>query len=83
MQGLWDYLCACDTEPFDDEACRGAMYAYLQAFQGLRLLFRRHLDEAEHASQPWHTRPKCHALQHVVEECTALWGSPKRFWRVA
>ena len=81
LQGLVDYLDACeDEENFDADECRRGMFAYLSAMQDLHALWRRHLGVEDHGSQPWHIRPKCHLLQHLVQDQLDRWGSPRRFW---
>ena len=80
LQGLADYLDSLAEDAFDAEACKRGMYTYLNAMHDLHALWRRFTPVERHAQQPWHLRPKCHMLQHVVEDMLDRWGSPKMFW---
>ena len=79
-QALHSYQNCIQADAFDRNLCKQAMYDFLRAMNGLRLLFRRHLAAEDHASMPFVMRPKAHMMQHLVEESLPLWGSPKHYW---
>ena len=74
------YVRAGDDEPFNKATCKGAIYGFLNAFDGLHVLFRRGVPEENHAKLPWHLRPKCHLMQHEAEDQLGRWGPPRTAW---
>jgi len=74
------YHASCEAEPFSPVRCRDQMLGFLSTYNKLRLLFRRGLPEAEHASQVFGVRPKFHLSDHLVREKIFLYGSPRLFW---
>jgi hypothetical protein len=79
FEGLTRYHRLCAGSPFDEEACRSALYTYLQALGNLNRIWRVGLDE-EARNMPYHVRPKTHAIQHLGADKLCLWGSPPRSW---
>jgi len=81
FEGLVAFHDACAVEPFDPEACKSAMYTYLESLEGLKVLWRTGLASPDqHHGLPFWIRPKAHMLQHLVEEQVYIWGSPTLFW---
>ncbi len=80
FEGLSQYSQSCSATPFSPDACKDGMYRFLIAHSKLHVLWRRHLPMQRRDAQPWHIRPKAHALQHLVEDKLVLWGSPSRSW---
>ena len=56
------------------------MYVFLQSLKFLHDLWRVGVPEDQQKNLPFHLRPKCHVLQHLVEDKLCLWGSPASFW---
>ena len=79
-ENMHSYHQACSSEPFDQTACRNSMVTFIKATTDLRSLFRRDLRADLHDSQPFIFRVKGHMLDHLVNRCIGLWGSPKLFW---
>ena len=79
MDGLVSYQRSAAAEPFDAAACKTAMYKFLQSFVRLHDMWRAGVPLEDHASLPFHARPKAHLLQHLVEDKTELYGSPNAF----
>jgi hypothetical protein len=80
FEGMVDYNNACRAQEFVGEDCRAAMYKYLGALGGLHRLWREGLAEDQQTGLPFVLRPKCHVLQHLVEDKVPIWGSPAIFW---
>jgi hypothetical protein len=76
FQGLVRYHRSCVEDVFDEEACREAMYRFLRALGGLHVLWRQGVGEEDRKSMPFPLRPKCHLLQHLVEEKKSDLGKP-------
>jgi hypothetical protein len=71
-QGMVDYHEACVREPFLPQQCRAAMDAFVETYDGLRLLFRRGLPPHLHQGQVFPPRPKLHAADHLCREKVPL-----------
>jgi hypothetical protein len=78
--GFLQFTTSCSASPFVHDDCRQGMYKYLMSLGELNTMWREGLTEQQQASMPFHLRPKAHACQHIVEEKTALFGSPNAFW---
>ena len=79
-RAIVDYHETCACEPFSPQQCRAAMDAFLEAYCGLRLLFRRGLPAELHQAQAFPPRPKMHAADHICREKVPMYGSPRLFW---
>jgi hypothetical protein len=80
FDGLTKYHRSCSALPFDQAACRQALYQYLQGLGALNDIWKRGCPEADVNKMPFHLRQKCHAMQHLASDKLALWGSPVRSW---
>ena len=80
FQGLADYTRSCSASPFAATECKRSLYAFLTNFADLHDLWRSVHGDDQHASLPFHLRPKAHLLQHLVEDKIDLFGSPSKFW---
>jgi hypothetical protein len=80
FEGMTQYVRAISAQPFDETICSGGMFKYLQAMEGLNVLWRRGLTDRECRPQPFHLRPKTHVLQHCVQDHIQIYGSPCEFW---
>jgi len=80
FEGLVQFQRSCSASPFAEEDCKAGMYQFLQSFIYLHDLWRREVPEAHRGTLPFHSRPKAHMLQHLVEDKIALFGSPSTFW---
>jgi hypothetical protein len=80
FDGLARYHRSCATSPFDEQACRQALYQYLQALGGLHNLWRLGLGVEECKRMPFSLRQKSHVMQHLATDKLSLWGSPSRSW---
>ena len=78
--GMVNYHQACAGVPFDAARCKAGMYQVLQSHKLLHDMWREGLTVQQCRPLPWHLRPKCHALQHLVEDQLDLWGSPAASW---
>jgi hypothetical protein len=76
--GMAQYKEAC--EPFSETECRDGMILALKSLSGLHKLWTTGLSEADAQKQPFHMRPKAHALLHLVLDQLQLFGSPARSW---
>jgi hypothetical protein len=74
------YVRCLREDVFDQNTCRDSMYTFLRSMSGLNLLWRHGLSADLAKRQPFHIRPKCHMLQHLVQDCVPLFGSPSKFW---
>ena len=80
FEGITSYYRACDDEVFDEGVAKASMYAFLQSLEQLNRLWCSGLsNDEERKRMPFHIRPKCHMLQHLVEDQLRLWGTPKNF----
>lgn len=77
-QTMLAYHRSC-SEPFDAEVCIAALDGFLEAYDGLRLLFRRGLDARFHAAQVFAPRPKLH-MSHHIKDKVRRFGNPRDFW---
>ena len=80
FDGLVDYHRACAAKPFVPDRCKTSMLKFLDSLSSLNELWRAHIPEAQHCSQPFHMRQKAHMLLHLVLDKISLWGSPSQFW---
>ena len=80
FEGMAVYQKHCTTLPFDEEACRQALFQYLQALGNVNRIWRIGISEDKAKIQPYHVRPKSHAMQHLGADKLSLWGSPSRSW---
>ena len=74
------YVRCLRDDDFDEHLCRDSMFTFLRSLSGLNTLWREGLPAESAKRQPFHIRPKCHLLQHLVQDCVPLFGSPSRFW---
>ena len=80
FQGMERYCRSLSTEPFDKAMCADGMTLYLTSFASLSQLWRQGRSASESIRLPWHIRPKCHLLQHLVLDHIHVYGSPAKFW---
>jgi hypothetical protein len=78
-QAMLDFLAACRAEEFDANRCKLAMYTILSTTLTLHNLWRDGVAVEDQAHLPFHIRPKCHLLQHLVEDQLLDFGSPSSF----
>ena len=67
------------TEPFVVDRCIRALDTFMEAYDALRLLFRRNLPAAYHGAQVFAPRPKLHMGQHLKDKIR-LYGNPRNVW---
>ena len=79
-EGMVEYHNSCQATPFDRAACRGAIYKYLGALSELHHLWREGLSDELEPRQPFKIRPKCHIMEHLVDQKIEMFGSPAEFW---
>ena len=79
FEAVMDWQHACAAEPYVAANCKVAMYQYLTVLSALNGMWRDGLPDALQRLMPWHIRPKCHLLQHLVEEQLECWQSPNNF----
>ena len=77
--GIVDFLESCRQEPFNEGRCKAAMYVILSTLKTLSEMWRVGVPEPDHGPLPWHIRPKCHLLQHMIEDQLQSFGSPAAF----
>jgi hypothetical protein len=79
-EGMAAYHRACSASPFDEEACRQAMYTFLASLGVLNRLWRSDAVGEANKHMPFTLRQKTHVLQHLVEDKLSIWGSPASSW---
>ena len=80
FRGLNDFCISCSAAPFNKDACKRAMYQFLQSLKAPHDLWRHNVPLEQQRPLPFHMRPKSHVLQHLVEDKVPVWGSPASFW---
>jgi hypothetical protein len=78
--GMEKYCRSLHTDPFNAAMCTDAMLLYLSSLSALNKLWRLGRDPADVGGLPWHIRPKCHILQHLVLDHIRHYGNPTKFW---
>jgi hypothetical protein len=74
------YTRLLSASEFDETGCKTAMLQYLASLSALNKLWREGRSLAERKRCPFHIRPKCHLLQHLVLDHIQRYGSPAKFW---
>ncbi len=69
FRGMEWYVRSLHEAVFDERVCKDSMFVFLRSLAGLNALWRVGLSAEEQKRQPCHIRPKCHLLQHVIQDC--------------
>ena len=80
FEGVRNYFTSCDATPLVKDTCADNMYLFLSSLDHMNTLWCHGLvTDDQNMSMPFHIRPKCHMVQHLVEDQLDLWGSPRNF----
>jgi hypothetical protein len=78
FQGMVQYSEACQS--LQEEECKTGMYLFMENYMALHALWCEGLPADACSHEPWHERPKMHALHHLVADQIDMYGSPSLFW---